>query len=364
MGGSAKAVQKTTASETGQTTSQLPQQQQANVDLLMKGARDFYNSGGPSYFPGQTYAGPTAGELLARQQATQYAGGAGQNFVNNVQSGENFWLNPANIFNPENIPGFRESQGYVTDSITRNLTESILPELRSGSTAQGVLGGSRQEIGEGLATEGTSRAIGEALAGMEMGAYGQGLNMYNSAASRAPQTFGLGLAPADVNKQVGLEERADTQLGIDDAMARFNFEEMAPLMNLEALKELTGFMGQYGGDIFSSGTSSSKTTKKTSGGAMESITQAVGMAIMAYAMMGSHSSLKKDIVPATNILEKLQSLSIFRWKYKEEEVAHIGPMAEDFQRIFEVGDGKTLHAFDLLGVLLGAVKELSLKGEQ
>lgn len=357
MGGSAKQVQTTT--ETGQTTSALPAQQQQNIDLLMKGARDFYQSGGPSFYPGQTYAGVTPGELLARKQATNYAGGAGQDYVNQLQAGEKFFLNPENIFNPSNIPGFRESQQNVTDLITRNLTESVLPNIRSGSVAQGALGGSRQGIGEGLATEGTSRAIGDTLSGMELGAYSQGLNQYNQAAGRAPQTFGLGLAPADVLKQVGQEERADTQLGIDEDIARFNFEELAPLFNLETLKSLSGFMGQYGGDIFSTG--DSKTTKKTSAGSGQNIQQGIGAAL-AVASLFSHSSLKKDIVPAEEILAKLQSLPIFRWKYKSEEVSHIGPMAEDFQRIFQVGDGVTLHPFDLLGVILGAVKELSLKG--
>lgn len=356
MGGSrARRVETTT----GRTTSSLPAGQQQNVDLLMSGARDWYNTGGPQFYPGQTYAGPTENELAARQGMLGYAGGVGQQFVDQARAGEQFWLNPENIFRPENIPGFRASQQNVTDLITRNLTENVLPNIRGGSVAQGVLGGSRQEIGEGLATEGTSRAIGDTLSGMELGAYGQGLEMYSAAAGRAPQTYALGLAPSGVREYVGGQERADTQQGIDEQLARFNFEQLAPLLNLEAFKELTGTMGQYGGQIDTTGRSEIRA--RQGGDTGSQVMQAIGTMISLFA--ASHSSLKKDIVAVEGVLGKLQKLGIYRWTYKEEATPHIGPMAEEFQQAFGVGDGQSLYIFDVLGVLLGAIKELSLRTE-
>lgn len=262
-------------------TTRLPANQQANVDLLMQGARDFYLSGGPRYFPGQTFAGPTQSELLSQGMMRDYAGGTGSAFANQVVSGDQFWLNPENIFRPENIPGFRASQQAITDLTTRNLTEQILPSIRSGSVAQGALGGSRQEIGEGLAVEGTSRGIADALAQMELGAYGQGLNMYNAAAARAPQTFAVGAAPAGLLEYSGGVERANEQQAIDAAMARFNFEELAPLLNLEALQALTGTAGQYGGTVES--WMEGITKQKGGGGAL---TQGLGLALMAASLFG------------------------------------------------------------------------------
>lgn len=354
MGGSTTQRQTQTSSGTASTAGNPLQQQ--NIDLLMRGARDFYNTGGPQYYPNQTYAGPTPGELLGRRQAVNYATGAGQDYINAAQAGDRFWLNPENIFDPSRIPGFSDVQAGITRDVTRNLTESVLPELRGGSIAQGALGGSRQEIGEGLAAARTSEQIADALAGMNVQAYGQGLNMYNAAAGRAPAMAQLGLLPAEVLQQMGGLQRADEQQAIDADMARFNWEQMAPYFNLEMLRDIIGTVGQYGTTVNTEEFGEART--RQSG---DNWQQGLGTAI-AIASLFSHSSLKMDITPATGILQKLQSLQIYNWRYKGGGVAHIGPMAEEFHETFGVGDGITLNIFDLLGVLLGAVRELSLKG--
>ena len=234
---------------TGSTTTLLPENQQQNVDLLMQGARDFYNSGGVKFYPGQTYADTTGQQLTARQNAEGYATGAGQDLVNNYQAGENFWLNPANTFNPQNIPGFTAAQDDVTQRVRRELTESMLPGIRGGAIQSNSLGGSRQNLGEGLAVGRASDALAGTLANMNMQAYGQGLNMYNAAAGRAPQTYNMGLAPSQTLSAVGQEYQSDQQRAIDESMQRFNFEQLAPLLNLQALQSLTGTAGQYGGTV-------------------------------------------------------------------------------------------------------------------
>ena len=85
--------------------------------------------------------------------------------------------------------------------------------------------------------------------------------------------------------------------------------------------------------------------------------QAIGLAISAF----SHSSLKEAVVPVQEgeILDGLLALNINRWKYKGEEQTHVGPMAEEFQRIFGVGDGVTLQLVDVMGVALGALRDLA-----
>lgn len=248
MGGSTK---KKTHQE---TTTLLPGGQQENVDLLMQGARDLYGAGGPQYFGGQTYAGATPQELQARQMATGYATGAGQGFANQLRSGEQFWLNPENIFNPQNIPGFQAATAGVTQDVTRNLTENILPGIRGTSIGGGTLGSSRQGISEGLAVGRTNDALATTLGNMNMQAYGQGLNMYNNAAARAPQTYAMGLAPSQTLNDVGQAGRADEQQKIDAAKTKFDFEQLRPLLNLEFLKQMTGVMGQYGGKQISDST--------------------------------------------------------------------------------------------------------------
>jgi len=246
--------------QTSTTTVQLPPNQQQNVDLLMQAGRDIFNSGGPQFYPGQTYANPSSTQIAGRTGATGYAQGAGQNFVNQLQGSESFFLNPANIFNPSNIPGFRAATEGVTQSVTDNLMRNIIPAIRGNNVASGSLGGSRGAIAEGLAVGETNANLGRILADMNMNAYNSGLNMYNSAAARAPQTFGLGLAPSNILQDIGAQQRADTQMGIDEAVARFNFNEMRPIIAAQLLQQLTGTAGQYGG------TTTQETTRQLAGG--------------------------------------------------------------------------------------------------
>lgn len=234
----------------GQQSSQttiLPPEQQQNVNMLMQGARDFYGTGGPQFFPGQTYAGPTGSELAGRQMATSYANGVGADIAGATGRGDQVWLNPDNVFNPGNIPGFQRAQEGVTRQVNENLTRNVIPGIRSNAISTGSLGGSRQGISEGLAIAETNKTLGDTIANMNMNAYNSGLNMYNAAANRAPQTYNLGLQPANTLGLVGAQERADQQQGIDANMQRFNFEQMRPLLNLQAFQGLTGTAGQYGG---------------------------------------------------------------------------------------------------------------------
>jgi len=61
------------------------------------------------------------------------------------------------------------------------------------------------------------------------------------------------------------------------------------------------------------------------------------------------------------LLEQLAQLPVSTWNYKGESpnVRHIGPMAQDFHRVFQVGaDSLAVTTIDPSGVALAAVKEL------
>lgn len=272
--------------ESTQTTS-LPQDQQINVDMLMSGARDFFRTGGPRYYGGNTVAGTDPNTTAGREAAVNYAGGAGLNFGQNLLRGESTFLDPNNIFNPSNMPGYaRARQGVMTDA-TNNLTRNILPQIRAGSVADGVYGGSRQGIAEGLASAETARGVGDTLARMDMDAYNSGLNMYNQAANRAPQSYGLGLAPANTLQQVGQANQQDEQQRINADMLRWNFDQLAPLLNLQNLQALTGTAGTYGG------TTTGTQTQSMSGGSgpMQALGGLLSLGSMMFPGMGAIGGL-------------------------------------------------------------------------
>lgn len=81
-------------------------------------------------------------------------------------------------------------------------------------------------------------------------------------------------------------------------------------------------------------------------------------------MLLSDRAMKTDIEPATGFLDGLRRLDISKWNYLPEsgenpDTRHVGPMAQDFAEIFGVGDGRTIHLVDAVGVALGALKEIA-----
>lgn len=259
----------------------MPAGQEENVNMLWSGARDLYASGGPRYFQGNTVAGPSGLDLRGREGATNFATGGGLDFTNGLIRGENNFLDPNNIYNPTQIPGYARAREAVQTDATNNLTRNVLPAIRSGAIADGAYGGSRQGIAEGLAGAETARYVGDTLARMDMDAYGRGLDMYNSAANRAPSTYGLGLAPSNTMMSVGGMYQNDQQRQIDADLARWNFEQLRPLLNLQNLQSLTGTAGQYGG------TQTGTQTQNMSGG--NSWMAPLGMMMSLASMYGGMS---------------------------------------------------------------------------
>jgi hypothetical protein len=78
--------------------------------------------------------------------------------------------------------------------------------------------------------------------------------------------------------------------------------------------------------------------------------------------LGSSRTLKTafDVVDATEVLAKLVDLPVAFWRYQteDESARHIGPFAEDFQRLFGLGDGATISIVDAQGVAFAAIQGL------
>ena len=79
----------------------------------------------------------------------------------------------------------------------------------------------------------------------------------------------------------------------------------------------------------------------------------------------SSRDLKENFVSvtSTDILEKINELTITRWNYKNEpaEVTHIGPMAQEFYDIFGVGGNSSISTIDPAGIALVGIQALSDK---
>lgn len=79
----------------------------------------------------------------------------------------------------------------------------------------------------------------------------------------------------------------------------------------------------------------------------------------------SDENVKHDVTKfdEETILEKVADLEVGTWRYDEEQglgtEKHIGPMAQEFQRVFGVGDGKSIKLVDAIGVMLATQKALA-----
>lgn len=269
---------RTSASTNQTSTTRLPANQQQNVDRLMQDSLAYYETGGPQYFQGSTVAGPTANQQAGRTAATNYATGQGQNSVNSAISANNYWLNPATLTDFSQTPGYSGMRQGIINDATRSLTDSTLPVLRDQAIMDGQYGGTSQQIGEGLAVARTNEGIAHQLSGLDLGLYQQNAQMQNNALNRSGEMYNLGLAPSMTQESIGGLEQGDQQAQIDADISKWNFEQMAPLLNMQAFQGLTGSAGQYGG------TTSTNGSQAMNGDNSGQLAQIAGLAIMAIAM--------------------------------------------------------------------------------
>lgn len=119
----------------------------------------------------------------------------------------------------------------IMTRITRNTTENIFPQLRSGAIAGGQYGGSREGIAEGLATSRMNQDIASAITPMYQNAFenAQG-RMQGIAGDLNAQSMAMAMANADrdyaaqnqnIQNELGLQQ-FNANLGLQNNMQDIN----------------------------------------------------------------------------------------------------------------------------------------------
>lgn len=89
---------------------------------------------------------------------------------------------------------------------------------------------------------------------------------------------------------------------------------------------------------------------------------ALGVAgtVAPYAAMAmSDKNVKHDIskpLDHKKVMKGIKKLNLHTWKYNGDDTTHMGPMAQDVKKHLGIGDGKTLHLADIMGVMLATSK--------
>lgn len=254
---------------------------------IMGQARGLYDRGGQQYYPGQSFVGPTAGQISAWDQNLGYAdqvfGGAkapqfsdATGALSGVLTGSSPMGRIAGGYSPaagtalgqmlSGRPDYSGLSGAIEAAnapILRQFDQDILPQLNQRATFLGnPTGGIKTlnrvlpEIGERMSLNAQTLTEGERQRALT--AQQQGLGMFGQFAQGAQQgqIQGLGMFPtiAATGQVPGEISRSFADWGagfqnqaLQDQINRFNFYQGAPLQNLQNYDALIRGYGGLGG---------------------------------------------------------------------------------------------------------------------
>lgn len=199
---------------------------------------------GVNLYPGSTIAPQNPLETQGQQLAVQAAQGPLGDFNAETIAANRFLQ--SGLAGTTYNPALREAIDAATAPIMDNFTQNVLPNIRSGAVTSGQLGGSRQGIAEGLATQSALRAVGETAAPIANEAFLRGLQAQTSAIGLAPQTVQQQFIPANVLSSVGAQQRSFEQAALTEEAQRYITEQLLPF---ELAKQVAGLaFGFPGGD--------------------------------------------------------------------------------------------------------------------
>ena len=295
------------------------------VEFGLGEAKRLYEAQGPSYFPGQTYVGPSGATLSAFQSAENRAT-AGSPLLRAAQAenlanvqGQYLGGNP--FFQGAFNPAAKAAQQSYYDAI-QNVTSKAASAGRYGSGAYGQL---------------TDRATGT-FANALTDTAGK-LAYQNYADERARQAAATAAAPGmaeadygDIQKLLSLGQgrEAYDQTALQDQINRYNYEQNLPQAKLSSY--LSGVYGAPSGGV---STSNQPIYSNPSQQAFGNLLGAAGTGALLYTAF-SDIRTKQNIV---NIGTGKHNLPIYMFDYKPEwkdEAGHgkfIGYMAHDVEKV-------------------------------
>jgi len=197
------------------------------------------------FYPGQTFAGFDPLQTTGMTGAVDYATGQLPGMVSGYQSTLGRMLDaPLNITQD---PAYLNAIAANRSSVMDALTEDMLPSVRSGATAAGQFGGSRQGIAEGQAIGDAAEALARANAQTGLGMYDTASRTAAMAAGQMPGALQLGFTPSQTMMDIGGMQQGMTQQGIDEAIARHYYPQTAGRENLAWLNSILTGASPYAG---------------------------------------------------------------------------------------------------------------------
>lgn len=304
-------------------------------------AKDLYQGPSPQFYPEATYVPmpEQSAQALAGMEERALAGspisGAGQQEYLDTLSGK--YIGAENPYLPQ---------------LTTSLSNAITPEATS-------LFGEGGRAGSGAHEEWWTEQMSDALAPYLYGDYSRERGYMQDAMLGAPDYAAREYDDLRQLAAVGEAYRGEDQQALNDAMARWDFEQ-----NIGADK-LAQYMAVAGGG-WAPGTTTTTGqqfyTNPQRSDPWQNILGLGSLGLGAYNVFSSRDFKESHgAADSGKCLDAVREMPISAWYYKPpiiDSMPHIGPFAEDWQAHTGLGDGRTINVIDAMGVLLAAVKEL------
>jgi len=281
-----------------------------------KEAQRLYNRGAPEYYPGETLAGFDPMEKAAQQATLGYAMGpraAGQQAAAEASlvQGLSGKIDPS-AYNP--------MVNALSSNVISNLQGKILPGIRQQQVMYQPGGSSRGVLEQNKAvTNAVTQGMTKPLADMYTNAYTQAQNRALQSGQLYPSIMAAPLNMYGAMGGVGEQRRAMTQEGIDQDMARYQYQSNA---GQNALKN---YMAMVTGDYGSTTTSTTPAPKDNT------IANLIGTLGSAYLMAGSDIHVKENIIPEGT---KWKGLNVYNYNYIGDSTPRRGVMAQQVEGIY------------------------------
>ena len=204
---------------------------------MYSAAQQLYDAGPMQFFPNRLTALPSAEQLQGEDLARLTALGGQSTIAGAAIPAAQFQLaGPANLMNNPYLAG-------ATEAALRPLftqTQGLLQQARRDATGAGQLGSDRQAILEGNVIGNYLQRAGDVTAQMYGQAYQDALKTQTAALSQLPTVMSSVMAPSQSLMQLGGLETQRAQQAINDARARFEFEQQAPQVALQNYANIVG----------------------------------------------------------------------------------------------------------------------------
>ena len=215
---------------TSKTSSELDPTVRPYVEYGLGEAKNLYQQAGPSYYPGQTYVGPS-GQTTAALQAAQTRAMTGSPLT---QAGQAQQLGTVQgQYLSAGNPYFTQALAGPTQQATQAYNDAIKAAQGTASMAGRYGSGVSADI-QNRAAQTLSNTLANKYGELAYGNYATERGLQNQAAVNAPQMAAADYADIQQLANVGKTAEGYQQTALQSAIDRYNYEQNLPYQKLSA----------------------------------------------------------------------------------------------------------------------------------